>query len=111
MVLVWTIASRVNSDLSKKKSQIKPDGRVARTSVLTLPSRVPRPCSAWAGAWVASLLAPQIKGFLHLLAVVGIGPLFGVMVGVEHRDHHVMHVTRLRALETGRIQEIKGDGF
>src|SRR5271170_3690523 len=59
----------------------------------------------------AILFARQVKDLLHLLAVVDKIPLLDMVVGPEHRDHHMIHVPRLRTLEIGGIDKVEGDGF
>src|SRR2546425_13099260 len=39
---------------------------------------------------VESLLAPEIKHFLHLFAVVNVVPLLGVMIRIQHGDDDVI---------------------
>jgi len=59
----------------------------------------------------AILFAGQVEYFLHLLPVVDEIPLLGVVVGAEHRDHQVIHVTGLRAIEIRGVDKVEGDGL
>ena len=55
----------------------------------------------------ATLFARQVEYFLHLLPVVDEIPLLGVVVGAEHCDHQVIHVTGLRAIEIRGVEKLK----
>ena len=58
---------------------------------------------------VLLLLTPQIKDFLHLFAVVGEHPLFGVVVCVRHLDNQAMHVRGVGSGKIGGIEKGKSE--
>ena len=53
----------------------------------------------------------KIEKFLHLLIVIFEGPFFGVMIGVEHSNHHALHVSGFWAGNVGSIEEVEGDAL
>jgi len=53
----------------------------------------------------------QVEEFFHLFAVIGEGPVFGVVVGIDDGEHYALHVAGIWSGEIGGIEEIKGDGF
>src|SRR5579863_2326151 len=53
----------------------------------------------------------KVEELLHLFAVIVEGPVFSVMVGVEHGNHYALHVTGIRSREIRGIEKVEGDGL
>src|SRR5271155_6150221 len=53
----------------------------------------------------------QVEEFLHFFAVIGEGPIFGVMVGVDNGEHYALHVAGIRSGEVCGIEKVEGEGL
>ena len=61
--------------------------------------------------FLRDFISVQVEEFLHFFAVIGEGPIFGVMVGVDDGEDYALHVAGIRSSEICGVEKVEGEGL